>query len=384
MYNDSLEQVKGSKTIEAPVVRLAQVKSVVSGRARIQFAGENSVSEKDYPYVVGYNPKVDDYVLVLNQGMTYIIVGKYLTTAPGNSYYLSKEELNGMFMTEAEADAKYMPIGTTIDTDRLKASGKQVVLYDDGELRPGTNNTYKLGSSNYKFASISVTDVNATEFVGEWRQTISTASPALKWAVVSQVYGVVPSSNNVYTLGNASYKFKRVYAGIGDFTSFIGHFAKSDASNADYIYFNSDTTTTLVPSATNKINIGKSSSLQFLNVYAKQFYQNGTAISTSDERKKKNIKDIGDKYLEFFKKLRPRSFKFKKPISDSDRTHTGFIAQEVEAAAKECEIDTADLAFICKDEEGNYGLRYEELIAIQTKVIQELMERVERLEKEEK
>ncbi len=389
MYNDSLEQVKGSKTIEAPVVRLAQVKSVVSGRARIQFAGESSVSEKDYPYVVGYNPKIDDYVLVLNQGMTYIIVGKYLTTAPGNSYYLSKEELNGMFMTEAEADAKYMPIGTTIDTNKLKSGSYTVTLQSDGELRPSSTSC-KLGSSSYKWGSIYVTNVKATtveatKLVGSWYDGTGSSAAYLDWTTVSQSGThptIAPAVNNSYFLGHSTKKWATVYS-----TNFIGDlhgaWVKPDATSYKLEWAGGTSTYRIAPSSTNKIDLG-SSSYQFQNVYAKQFYQNGTAISTSDERKKKNIKDIGQKYLDFFKKLKPRSFKFKKPISDSGRTHTGFIAQEVEAAAKECGIESTDLAFLCKDKEGNYGLRYEELIAIQTKVIQDLMERVERLEKEAK
>ena len=133
----------------------------------------------------------------------------------------------------------------------------------------------------------------------------------------------------------------------------------------------------VVPSSSNVVDLG-TSSYQYKNVYAKQFYQNGTAISTSDRRKKTGIKDITKKYVEFFSKLKPRLFRFKD--GESGRLHSGFIAQEVEEAAAETGIATKDLAFLCIDEDGNYGLRYEELIALQTKVIQDLKARVEALE----
>ena len=133
----------------------------------------------------------------------------------------------------------------------------------------------------------------------------------------------------------------------------------------------------VVPNANKTMDLG-TSSYMFRNVYANQFYQNGTAISTSDRRKKTGIKGIGQKYIEFFRKLKPRLFRFKD--GESGRLHSGFVAQEVEEAAAESGIPTKDLAFLCIDENGDYGLRYEELIAIQTQVIQDLMNRVEDLE----
>ena len=134
----------------------------------------------------------------------------------------------------------------------------------------------------------------------------------------------------------------------------------------------------ITPSNNKSFDLG-SSNYQFRNVYANQFYQNGTAISTSDRRKKTGIREIGRKYIEFFKKLKPRLFRFKD--GESGRLHSGFVAQEVEEAAVETGIPNKDLAFLCIDENGDYGLRYEELIAVQTKIIQELLEKVDNLEK---
>jgi len=134
--------------------------------------------------------------------------------------------------------------------------------------------------------------------------------------------------------------------------------------------------TTIEIGTTNSVNVGTSSK-QLNNVYAKQFYQNGTAISTSDRRKKTGIKGIARKYIDFFRRLKPRLFRFKD--GESGRLHSGFIAQEVEEAAIDSGIDNKDLAFICIDENGNYGLRYEELIAIQTQVIQDLLKKVDDL-----
>ena len=113
----------------------------------------------------------------------------------------------------------------------------------------------------------------------------------------------------------------------------------------------------------------------FNAVYADNFY--GTVNSTSDRRLKKSIKTLGRKWLDFFYRLRPTSFKYKD--GSSGRTHTGFIAQEVEAAANEVGIDTKDIATIVVDSDGRYYLRYEELIAVQTLAIHDLKAQVEDL-----
>ena len=87
---------------------------------------------------------------------------------------------------------------------------------------------------------------------------------------------------------------------------------------------------------------------------------------------------LEEKHLAFFKALRPVQYKFKD--GDSGRIHTGFIAQEVEDAVSEAGMTDKDMAVVVKDQDGKYYLRYEEIIAVQTKVIQDLMAKVDNLE----
>ena len=115
------------------------------------------------------------------------------------------------------------------------------------------------------------------------------------------------------------------------------------------------------------------SAFRWDNVYA----QNGT-IQTSDKKDKKNIKDLPKKALNFIRKLRPVSFQMRK--GKSGRRHWGFIAQDVEQAMEETGITSEAFAGLIKDEEGRYGLRYEEFIAPLTMAIQDLAARVEKLE----
>ena len=142
----------------------------------------------------------------------------------------------------------------------------------------------------------------------------------------------------------------------------------------------------------------------------KQLFAATTTISTSDRNLKDHIHTLSQKHLDFFMLLQPVSFTFKDGASG--RTHIGFIAQDVEAAMKECGLTDLDFAGFCKDvkttvylttktdedgneteqeieepildEDGNlqyiYSLRYEEFIALNTHMIQKLCDRVSALE----
>ncbi len=133
-------------------------------------------------------------------------------------------------------------------------------------------------------------------------------------------------------------------------------------------------------------------------------YSTGSAISTSDRNRKKDIVPMSDKYLDFFALLQPVTYRF--IDGTSGRIHVGFIAQDVEAAMAQAGLSDLEFAGFCKDKasdaEGNpilddhgnstyiYSLRYEEFIAINTATIQRqqqiintLAERITKLEQTE-
>ena len=111
------------------------------------------------------------------------------------------------------------------------------------------------------------------------------------------------------------------------------------------------------------------------------YAQTGT-ISTSDREKKTEISYALERYDALFDKLRPASYRFKD--GTSGRTHTGLVAQDVEQALRACGLTGQDFAAFVKSprKEGgaDYGLRYEELIALCIRQIQLLRERVRKLE----
>ena len=105
-------------------------------------------------------------------------------------------------------------------------------------------------------------------------------------------------------------------------------------------------------------------------------------ISSSDRRVKKDIADFDDRYEILFNKLKPRNYKYVN--GNKGRVHSGFIAQEVTEAIEEAKMTLDEVAYVCafenKKGETYYGLRYEELIAINTWQIQKLKERIKQLE----
>ena len=114
------------------------------------------------------------------------------------------------------------------------------------------------------------------------------------------------------------------------------------------------------------------------------------AISvTSDRRKKNSISYDMDRYDQFFLALAPCYYKFN--AGTSDRYHSGFIAQEVEAALTDNGLTNQDFAGLTIREvaetvdgktvtQTEYALRYGEFIALNTHMIQKLYARITELE----
>lgn len=127
----------------------------------------------------------------------------------------------------------------------------------------------------------------------------------------------------------------------------------------------------------------------------------GSTAITSDRNLKKDIYDLSDKYVKFFMKLRPVTYKYNAKENIGHRDHLGYIAQEVEDALTTSGLTTEQFAGICiendvtldfyedssltdKEREANkihydklYSLRYEEFIALNTHMIQKAYKKIE-------
>lgn len=134
------------------------------------------------------------------------------------------------------------------------------------------------------------------------------------------------------------------------------------------------------PSAYNRMNIGGT-----WYVEGNLTGSSSGAVS-SDINLKNSIKPIEEQkeYDMFFDNCIAKTFKYNN--GTSDRTHIGFIAQEVKSAADVAGIDLKDLAIVCiekgKDGAEEWALRYEEFIALNTNQIQKLKTRVAELEQQ--
>lgn len=129
----------------------------------------------------------------------------------------------------------------------------------------------------------------------------------------------------------------------------------------------------------------------------------GSTAVSSDRNMKSDILDIDDKYLDFFDRLRPITYKYDCPGNKGHRDHVGFIAQEVEEALIDSGLTTEQFAGLiiekditlnpnhdsCLSDEENlaneihydmlYSLRYEEFISLLVKKVQSLQEQINRL-----
>jgi hypothetical protein len=145
-----------------------------------------------------------------------------------------------------------------------------------------------------------------------------------------------------------------------------------------------------VPVTDNSQTLGTSGQ-RWTAVYA----VNGT-IQTSDLREKTDVatSSLG---ADFIKQLRPVSYKFKVGenviTKDEDgetdivtprpgeRTHWGFVAQEVKEVVDAAGVDFGGWILTVKDDpDSTQGLRYDQFIAPLTKALQEALEKIETLE----
>lgn len=127
----------------------------------------------------------------------------------------------------------------------------------------------------------------------------------------------------------------------------------------------------IIPSNDNWFDLGLS------NARWRDLFLRNSPTVTSDRNEKTDIQDetLG---LEFIKHLNPVSYRLVE--NQSERRHHGLIAQDVEKVLKDLGVQNKDHGGLVIDDEGRYALRYEELISSLILGIQEVNERIDKLE----
>ncbi len=116
--------------------------------------------------------------------------------------------------------------------------------------------------------------------------------------------------------------------------------------------------------------------LHWRNIYA----TNGT-IQVSDRNAKQNFAPLTDAHADFILGLEPTSYTMKD--GTSGRTHTGFIAQDVESLMQSKGFASTDMSVVCKSGDA-YAMRYDELIAPLVALCQRQQAEIEELKQGQK
>lgn len=128
------------------------------------------------------------------------------------------------------------------------------------------------------------------------------------------------------------------------------------------------------------INVGNDSLALYLK--GTTIYANNSPIATSsDERIKKDIEVLDNRYLRLMQVLVPRRFRYSN--GSKGRMHTGFTAQDLLSVMNGVGISRQELAAFVDVSEGKdeeYAIRYEELISPLLQYVQHLEDRIKALE----
>lgn len=250
-------------------------------------------------------------------------------------------------------------------------------------LAPSNGISIDLGTSPNPFKTAYVTELNAdnvtTDVVDATTADITTATIATANTTNVNATNVNASgycqTPKVYGSGNYSLKL-----GVANNTELVWLYQSGGSTSGS---------NWLSPCTSGDSLLGSSS------YKWGQIWSTASTISTSDRNEKTDIANFDERHEALFAKLKPLTFKFIN--GTSGRTHSGFIAQDIEEALAEVGLTPLEFAAFCKDvkqeaaedsktgkitlvdvldDDGNqqhiYSLRYEEFIALNTFMIQKL------------
>lgn len=391
------------------------ISNTISAGYKNAIFGYGNTNSGNYSTVVGYNnTNSGTYNAVIGYNNT---ITQSSVTAIGKNL-MDSSSLTGVFLGINNQATSAFPSGyNTILTigngwgDSHRHNALQITSYEVGETS-ASNSAIGVGG---KLKSL-YTDVNLQGLV------FKNSSGSFFGAIgINSSYELIygntanftnshrwySSNTNIMTLSNAgNLSINGNYYVNNNHTYFAydtGGTARTIANLNSSNYYNFAT-----GGMTNRVLIGTTDYSDFIILRGKKYKLNSTtgADISSDRRIKKDFSELTP-YERFYMDLKPLSYKYK--FGTSGRTHVGFIAQEVEEALTFNGLSTKEFGGIVKSEhceeineetgekteyekifekegikEGDteYGLIYEEFIALNTHMIQKLYKRIDELEAE--
>lgn len=278
-----------------------------------------------------------------------------------------------------------------IDADRLNLTGAITFSDLSSSVQGDINDAQSTANSAYSLANAANnTANNAEDKVEAWSYRGTTYIDGSK-IQTGTVEASILRGGTVELLASrgstvGSIKITSTTTGVGlEFVTNRGGMRMTSAGNwwVDTTNCSFGTTSTgrfsfsnsPTPSSDGSVTLGRST-VRWGDVYSKN-----ATINTSDANFKKDVEYGLDRFLPVFDALRPVSFKF--IDGQSDRTHMGIIAQDLEETLSELNIPTKDFAAFIKswgiDEETKesgyrYAIRYGEFIPLLIYQVQKIKE----------
>ena len=265
-------------------------------------------------------------------------------------------------VTATQIDATNLKVAAANITGTLTASQIQTSSIYVGNLADGSSyatKTYVLNN-----AGLSASEVNNA--IATYIDDTSITAESLRGRTVDLLASATQSIGSI----------ELVYTSTGYGMSINTNYGGVQISSGGNVYISSKYNT--------RIQLDEDAAKLGPSVWA----TNGTVIYDSDRNVKNSIDYDLSRYRQFLLDLKPCRFKYNE--GQSGRYHIGMIAQDVEQSLYDNGIDSTEFSGWCKapvrDEEHNivgytYGLRYDAIIPLNTMMIQELVKRLDALEK---
>jgi trimeric autotransporter adhesin len=300
----------------------------------------------------------------------------------GVGYLALKSNISGQGNTALGSSALFSA-GTSGNT----AIGSGALVYATG----GNNTALGAGATTCQNCN-NTTSVGYSAETGVNATAVGYEAHALNHAIAS---GYDAQANNYATAFGVSSR-----AGITAVAA--GYFAQALATNSTAVGQSAQ----VIATATNSMALGSgalvtaSNAIRIGNGAITSITGNVNFFGTSDGRYKTNVKE-NVPGLEFISKLKPVTFKWDlgklnkldgaeefatDPVlgeareAKAKKVYTGFIAQDVEAAAMECGYDFSGVHKPANDQ-SEYSLAYAEFVVPLVKAVQEQQKEIEELQK---